>query len=130
MSLADGPIIMSIDQSDEKIPVSTKRADDAIIFTGDKSLSALIFPYMTRAVLETESKEVTIDMKVAAVKELYELSKVRTSFSNHQDMNSITEAVIKAAIESKVGKPVKEESNLKPNYQVGVINAELAVKYA
>lgn len=68
MSMADGPVVMYMDQSNEE--ASTKMADDAIIFTGGKSISSLIFPYMIRAVLETEASEINVEMKLAAIKEL------------------------------------------------------------
>jgi len=113
MSLADGPIIMSIGQSNDETPISTKKADDAIIFTGSKSLSSLIFPYMTRAVLETEASEINVEMKIAAVKELHQLPDFRTNFTLNQDMNSITEAIIKAAIDSGVGR-ARDGENLRP----------------
>ena len=80
MSLADDPVIMNMDQSDEETPPITKMVDEAVIFTGGKSLSSLIFPYMTRAVLETEATEISVEMKLAAVKELNELSKDSKTF--------------------------------------------------
>ena len=68
MSMADGPVIMSMDQSNEE--ASSISADDAIIFTGGKSISSLIFPYMIRAVLETDASEINVEMTLYADKEL------------------------------------------------------------
>ena len=74
---------MSMGQSDEGTAATPKMADDAVIYTGVNKNSSLIFPYMTRAVLETEASEINVEMKLAAIKELHALSKVRlTSSSN------------------------------------------------
>ena len=70
-----------MDPCDSRNAAVAKRADDAIIFTGGKSLSSLIFPYtqtpyMTRAVLESKpykpklAREINIPMKIAAAKAL------------------------------------------------------------
>ena len=93
MSLAENPIVMTMDPCDNRNAAVAKRADDAIIFTGGKSLSSLIFPYMTRAVLETEAREINIPMKIAAAKALDEITK-RDKYMRCNDMNSITEAII------------------------------------
>lgn len=99
MSLAKNPIVMTMDPCDNKNAAVAKRADDAIVFTGGKTLSSLIFPYMTRAVLETEAREINIDMKIAAAKALDEITKNKKTLL-YNDMNPITEAIIKAAVDS------------------------------
>jgi len=110
-SLADKPIIMTMDLDGQKNSAVSKIADDAIVFTGGKSLSSLIFPYMTRAVLETEAREINTPMKLAAAKALDELIKINgletmSKSAQSRDMNSITSAIIKAAIDSGVGRKV------------------------
>ena len=80
MSLAYNPIIMNIDPYGNNnlamLPLSL-RSEDAIVFTAGKSISSLIIPYMTRAVLETEAREINLPMKIAAAKALDELKKDR-----------------------------------------------------
>ena len=64
MSLAKNPIVMTMDPCDNKNTAVAKRADDAIVFTGGKTLSSLIFPYMTRAVLETREIDIDVITKI------------------------------------------------------------------
>jgi len=68
-SLAYNPIIMTMDACNDTERVK-RAAGEAIVFTGGRNQSSLILPYMTRAVLETEVKEINLAMKVAAAKEL------------------------------------------------------------
>ena len=95
-SFAYNPIIMTMDACDNTDRVKNA-SGEAIIFTGAKNQSSLIFPYMTRAVLEVEAKEINLEMKVAAAKELDQVSinkgyLLSLDAPNHsyENMNSIT----------------------------------------
>jgi len=68
-SLAEKPIILTMELSVKQTMFEDKRPD-AIMLTGGKFLDHLILPYMTKAVLQTESSEINMSMKLAAAEQL------------------------------------------------------------
>lgn len=106
-SMAENPIIMTMDDCSD-IERVKKAAGECVVITGGKNQSALIFPYMTRAVLETEATQINVEMKVAAAKELVQVRmkkrELNQSYDEYKHMNSITAAIKNAAVDSGVAR--------------------------
>jgi len=108
-SLAEDPVILTMELSVMQKMFESKRPD-AIMLSGGKFLDHLILPYMTKAVLQTESTEINMAMKIAAAEQLFQINNCidlapdADAEEREKIMHTITDAISKAAIESGVAR--------------------------